>query len=385
MKSAWDTLWANHEWLFSGAGIFIISGVIWAVRHFSTKHKSAADNETTSVKFAPIASPLATGENVSQHITYNFHSADKVQTTQQTPVDYRPEPTPREIFDRIKGLPLFEQRTATNTYIDLPVDWPIRLVQLRPQVGVETKCNILAKYSRAESGISQGIVCSGIDISKNPRLKSAYEGERLRVRGIIDSLEVSGEIVYLRDSEILFPETTVYTPAALHEIRFDYLPASPLDNGWTRVSLKDVVPQFLTDIEIPGSLFVKADGKVFAMDYRIPRKARGAHHIEFEGEFGRDAIFYTEIEVANKFGGSDVENWWFAHVRGEKSRAPEKDPRNREWKFYIAPNRSGQIHFDIDVVQEADQVLENGKHFSELKTVRLRGDIILSPIKLSKS
>src|SRR5580698_9293177 len=57
---------------------------------------------------------------------------------------------------------------------------------------------------------------------------------------------------------------SVDSPVMLHEVRFDYLPDSPLENGWTKVSDGDENPTFSRDPEMPGSLLMQANGKVFA-------------------------------------------------------------------------------------------------------------------------
>lgn len=125
---------------------------------------------------------------------------------------------------------------------------------------------------------------------------------------------------------------------------------------------------------------MRAEGKVFAMDYLIPVKAESSNHLKFIGEFGQGAILYAYITVVNKFGGLE-EDWWFAHVAGDQKRGPEKES-GREWKFFVSPDR--EKHFEIDLIEEADRVMDNGKYFSRIKKLRLRGGIILSPIKLVK-
>jgi hypothetical protein len=174
------------------------------------------------------------------------------------------------------------------------------------------------------------------------------------------------------------------TRPILHEVRFDYLPDPPVGNGWVKVSDGDENPTFSRDPEMPGSLRMHTNGKVFAMDYRIPGSGRKASSVQFFGEFRSGAIFYVEVEVVNKLTGPGVENWWFAHVFGDSNRIPEKC-HGREWKFFIAPDRGGQYpRFDINLKREAQRVLDNGKLFHGITRLRVRGDIVLSPIKLMR-
>jgi hypothetical protein len=168
-----------------------------------------------------------------------------------------------------------------------------------------------------------------------------------------------------------------------YQIRFDYLPASPLENGWQKVSTTDFTPQFHSASGIPGGLFMQTGGHVFAMDYHIPWTAQKSYLISFTGEFRRGAILYAEIDVLTKGGSSQAENWWFAHVLGSKDFLPVKDPNNREWIFQVEPTDDHGSQFVINLIEEVNRVLANeNKSFLTLKSIRLRGDILLSPIQL---
>src|SRR6266699_91336 len=161
------------------------------------------------------------------------------------------------------------------------------------------------------------------------------------------------------------------------EVRFDYLPASPLENGWFKVSKTDVTPTF--SIPAQGAMSMKTGGQVFAMDYLIPQSAKDSTHVSFQGRFEQGAIFYTEIEVSNSPGSSEVENWWFAHVLGGKSLAPKKES-DSELRFHVFPS-DGKTQFDFDLRQEVSQVL-SGKSYRGISRIRVRGDISLWPIQL---
>ena len=128
---------------------------------------------------------------------------------------------------------------------------------------------------------------------------------------------------------------------------------------------------------------MQVDGQVFAMDYPIAQNFKWADHVKFNCEFHREAKFYTEIEVPKDIGSSGLENWYFQHVPGDGNRAPVRDGRNREWIFYVKPI-DGKTEFEIDLRKELAQVLPD-KSFEGFKSIRIRGDIILSPIKLIKS
>src|SRR6266478_4816747 len=56
------------------------------------------------------------------------------------------------------------------------------------------------------------------------------------------------------------------------EIRYDYLPGSPLDNGWVK-AYGDGKPEFTSDPRITDSLRMTVIDK-FAMDYFLPAEAQ---------------------------------------------------------------------------------------------------------------
>jgi hypothetical protein len=121
---------------------------------------------------------------------------------------------------------------------------------------------------------------------------------------------------------------------------------------------------------------MQVDGKIFAMDYHVPLNLNGASRVTFGCEFRREAKFYTKISVRKS--ASEVEDWWFQHVPGDK--APVEAPHH-EWIFCIAPI-DGKTKFEIDLEKEVAQVLP-GRTFDSIKSIRLRGDICLSRIRLT--
>jgi hypothetical protein len=118
------------------------------------------------------------------------------------------------------------------------------------------------------------------------------------------------------------------------------------------------------------------------LDYVVPQNAEAADRIEFSGEFRQDAAFYAQIEVTKSLGSSETETWWFKHVADEKGRSPERLP-GPEWKFYVT-STDEKKQFDLDLRREVSQVLEAGESLVGLKRLRLRGNISLSPVRLSE-
>jgi hypothetical protein len=165
------------------------------------------------------------------------------------------------------------------------------------------------------------------------------------------------------------------TEPAPFEIRFDYLPASPLANGW-KIAY-GAAPEF-SKANKPKWLLTRShgQGETFAMDYSVPLQAAEAYRVVFDAEFREDAIFYVEVEM---FHASVVENWWFAFVRGNQN-GPPSNVSAKEIKFPIVP-KDGKARFDFDLRQCAAQALPS-KTFNRIKRVRVRGDFNLSPVLL---
>jgi len=157
------------------------------------------------------------------------------------------------------------------------------------------------------------------------------------------------------------------------EISFDYLPVSPLANGWNIAYGADAE---FSSANKPKWLVMRTHGQKFAIDYSIPSQAQEAYRIVFDAEFRTDAIFYAEVEMRV---GNVIENWWFAFVRSTQRGSPSKASAN-ELKFPIAPT-DGKARFDINVRQCAAEGLP-GKLFGRIKRIRVRGDFNLSRLLL---
>jgi hypothetical protein len=165
----------------------------------------------------------------------------------------------------------------------------------------------------------------------------------------------------------------------LHEIRFGYLPTSPLVNGWQPLSAGENA-QFDIASDIRNGLSMKADPDKFGMDYILPENARSAHFIQFEAKFGYGGRFYAQVLV-NKPEGSGTEEWWLKHVSGDPAHEPDR-LRGPEWRFYVAP-LDGKKQFRLDLLDDIRRALPPGTAFVRGQRLRLRGNISLSSIRLS--
>ncbi len=150
-------VWENRTWLFSGAGIALVSVVVWLIRHFYT-------NPPTPRRVSSIAdTPPITGVSVPV--------VPLVQTNSH--------PTPIEIREHLKDLPPYQQQEAASHYAGLPVRWRMQFFGL---------LSVTLRVRTADY----------------PFLKIAKRGLPVRVSGCIQSVSASGFNVELRDATIDF-------------------------------------------------------------------------------------------------------------------------------------------------------------------------------------
>jgi len=162
-------------------------------------------------------------------------------------------------------------------------------------------------------------------------------------------------------------------PVPTFQITFDYLPKSPLTEGWKR-GYGQEGPTFSKWSATPRGMTM-TQNQCYAMDYALPQFARLCNHVEFTAQFVSDVIIYLDVEIIKK-DKSSTNSFWFAHVIGVK--APIYLSEYQEWKFHISPVNN---RFLIDLRDEVNEVVgKDGFEFAELKKIRLRGSLSISPI-----
>lgn len=162
-------------------------------------------------------------------------------------------------------------------------------------------------------------------------------------------------------------------PPPTFQINFDYLPKSPLTEGWKR-GYGQEEPTFSKWSSTPRGMTM-VQNKSYAMDFLLPEYARLCNHVEFTAQFVSDVIIYLDVEII-KTDKSATNSFWFAHVIGMK--APIYLPEYREWKFFINPVNN---RFLIDLRDEVNEVVgKDGFVLAEVKKIRIRGDLSISPI-----
>ena len=161
---------ANKEWVFSGVGVTTVVLLVGFL------YPRAAP-----VPAAPAAAP-ASPKAPSQAVAYT-------------------NPTPEGIIKQLDSLPSFQQKGAAEAYRGLKVFWPATFSSVfeEPSAQVPRKWSAILYPDKYHS---IPVVCTGVDVEANPRLKIASRDEAVDVRGTIESVSERG--VWLKDATLEF-------------------------------------------------------------------------------------------------------------------------------------------------------------------------------------
>lgn len=182
------------------------------------------------------------------------------------------------------------------------------------------------------------------------------------------------------------------TSVVTYTIGFDYLPQSPLENEWTRAYKQDAIFESGTDPEMPGSLRLKVKGSELAIDRAVPPYARLSDRLCFTARTSTSTMIFTQLEVTTK-DGKERKPVWIKFYPDRAARAirtpgdwhdPSKQiPEQTVWlPFKTLEN--GIMRYDIDLHKAVELALgSEGWIYNAISTIRLRGDLSISPIVFS--
>jgi hypothetical protein len=162
------------------------------------------------------------------------------------------------------------------------------------------------------------------------------------------------------------------------KISFNYLPASPLNNGWKlalkeKPALKHSVPPGR-----PDGLAIQADD---AIDHDVEKYQRSCNRVEFVAKLSEHSYAYIKVRLTSKDNKSVLREGWITCDVG--TRPPRKESRN-EWVVCRKPEKDGWTRFNLSLPEEVSKTFgqDEGLRFSELLGFRLRGSLSISPIGL---
>jgi hypothetical protein len=169
------------------------------------------------------------------------------------------------------------------------------------------------------------------------------------------------------------------------DIRFDYLPQSPLMHGW-KLAYEDPGPppsfRSATDAPNQDGLAIKVDRK-YAIYYELPPNAGICDRIRFAARFTSSTMFFTRVDVISR-DRSHPETVDLKFYVGKRNPIPTPG-WPKEWTLWVTGETlaAGWMSFEIslpDVVRRTFGT--HGLMYDRLRGIRLRGSLSISPIEL---
>ena len=193
-----------YQWLFDGVGGAVVVALgAWILR----RAFKSADVPVTTVRVRAsenaslVGSPVATGSNITQVVNLGLASPPNDELAH-----YSPTPRPSDIKQRLRAMTPYERHlvSASSSYQGHRVAWPVEFLGVSIPKDSET-CRA-SFYYRADNDKPWDyvIVFADVDLSKYPRLKSVFEGEQLSLAGTIESVDLDGNQITLKDVRITF-------------------------------------------------------------------------------------------------------------------------------------------------------------------------------------
>jgi hypothetical protein len=168
---------------------------------------------------------------------------------------------------------------------------------------------------------------------------------------------------------------------AKYEIRFDYLPASPLGNGWTW-AYRNRKASSAPILKAPPAETPGANGLAMvapyehAIEHSIPAVERVCDELELAVKYQDDAKLYVLVNVTSR-DGSQRESHWLNIQPGDSS--PTQDSSySKEYIVPVAPQLLGdgwmRMRLRLPALVNACSG-EKGWIFDSAERIRLRGCI----------
>lgn len=210
------------------------------------------------------------------------------------------------------------------------------------------------------------------------------------VGGLVTSLLIFGPSLFSKKREGVIDRRAeeVATPVEIARIGFDYLPASPTNNGWkVGYPKRHPIPADAAWMAAPnsptaGGMTMELSDVIFAMDYNIPANAALSTRFICDFKFSNTAMLFIQVKLATR-DESDKRTGWLKFELGIGQ--PHFNKEYTEWVLPISPQASGNgwYHLDLPLVDSVARTWEReGWCLIGLLTIRLRGHLRISPIKL---
>jgi len=194
------------------------------------------------------------------------------------------------------------------------------------------------------------------------------------------------------------PADQIAKANTLEVIRFDYLPVSPTERGWTKAYKPEGTATFGSDPDIEDSLRMRVMQSEFAMDYIVPVHATLANRLIFVAKYDNSAdiglatMVFAFVEVSTKNRELRKRLWFKFYFGGDKHafqtpgawHDPAKQLPEQTVYWPATPLQRGQLKFDIDLAETVRVALgAQGWVYKGIYKLRLRGNLSISPIELA--
>lgn len=174
----------------------------------------------------------------------------------------------------------------------------------------------------------------------------------------------------------------------IDELRFDYLPRSPLENGWVIAYPKEPegaekwkAAKWSPALNAPrsGSLHMEVDAGC-AIEHPLDPNKHQADRLRFLAKHTNDTMIFTYVRLTRENGPEA--HRWIKYVVGTGKAHPTPKWEDVEWTLYLKgePRKGGWREFDVSLQKAVEQTWAYyGWSFSGLLRVRLRGELSISP------
>jgi len=171
----------------------------------------------------------------------------------------------------------------------------------------------------------------------------------------------------------------------LSEIRFDYLPQSPLENGWRRAYGElGTNPRWSNPADAPvaGSISIEIPSGC-AIETSVTPNATVAIRLVYSANYSNETMFFIKVELSSQDGRTTVQKW-MKLVVGERDPFPTGNYETMEWTLPLRGKalRNGWRTFDVvlpDAVRRTWGTL--GFKFRRIIVVRIRAKTEVSPLQ----
>ncbi len=183
-------------------------------------------------------------------------------------------------------------------------------------------------------------------------------------------------------SPVIMPDLLV--PAPREEIRFDYLPDSPLSHGWksARWAKHPMPSDAIWRADTDGSMVMELSDIYCPIVYEVGSKAALSTRLVCDLRFSTSAELFVVVRLLTRDGSRPRDGG----IKFELSRRqPYYTKEYDEWVLPIDPPSlgNGWHHLDISLTDAVGHTWgQAGWMLSELLKIRLRGHLGISPIKL---